>query len=124
MDATERLRQTFDRFREALFASDTASLREMLAVDYRGFDPRGLPQDREATLAAFGPGGVRLSRYALGELDVRVVGDAGFITGTGDLAGTWGDAPFTHRVRFVDVYLFRDRRWQLWLSQVTTLADP
>lgn len=121
---TRSLLQTFERLREALFASDTDALREMLAGDYRGFDPRGQPQDREMTLAAYQPGAVRLTRYEVGDVDARVMGEVGVLTGTGDLAGTWGAIGFAHRVRFLDLYVRRDGRWQLWLSQVTPLGEP
>lgn len=124
MNSKQKLRLASEGIREAMFNTDVTALQELIAGDYRGFDPQGQPQDREMTLSAYRPGGVRLERYDVEELDLRVVGEVGIVTGIGDIAGTWGPYEFAHHVRFLDLYVHRDGRWQLYLSQVTPLAEP
>ncbi len=121
MNEKERLLQAFEAFRRALLDCDTGALDALIASDYRGFDPNGRPQGRDAILSAYRPGGVRLEAYDVEDLDARVVGEVGWITGAGRIGGAWGEHVFDHSVRFVDVYVRSGERWQLAYSQVTPL---
>jgi len=113
---------TFERFKEALFDSDAEALREIIAEDYQGFDPQGQPQDMKMILEAYGPGGVRLDRYDVEDLETRIVGDVGIIMGRGCIRGRYADHEFEHRVRFLDMYIHREGAWRLYLTQVTPLG--
>ena len=123
MSSEEHLLLVFDRFREALLASDSGALREMIAEDYQGFDPQGQPQNLTMILEAYRPGGVKLQRYDVEDLETRIIGDVGIITGSGRIEGRYAEYEFSHHVRFLDLYVQRDGRWQLYLSQVTPLGS-
>ena len=120
--AEERLLSTFEKFKEALLGSDVQALRAMIADDYLGFDPQGRPQDRAMILEAYRPGGVRLDSYDVEDCETRITGNVGIITGTGRIHGTYGAQQFEHRVRFLDLYVHKSGRWQLYVSQVTPLG--
>jgi ketosteroid isomerase-like protein len=122
MSNEEQLLPTFERFRKALFDSDVETLRDMIADDYQGFDPEGRPQGKEMMLEAYRPGGVALERYDVEDLRARIIGDVGIVTGTGRVEGRYVEFHFAHHVRFVDLYVHRDGRWQLYLGQVTPLG--
>ena len=119
MGSKEQLLMTFERFKEALFNSDTETLREMIAEDYQGFDPQGQPQDMKMILEAYRPGGVKLDRYDVENLAIRIVGDVGIITGKGCIQGTYAGHEFGHQLRFLDLYVHREGGWRLYVSQVT-----
>ena len=121
MSSEEQLMQSFERFRKALFDCDADALREMIAEDYRGFDPQGQLQDKRMTLEAYCPGGVKLDRYDVEDLETRIIERVGIITGTGRIQGRYADSVFEHHVRFLDVYVHEDGRWRLYVSQVTPL---
>ena len=121
MSSEEQLLQLFERFRKALFDCDVETLREMIAEDYRGFDPQGRIQDRNMTLKAYCAGGVKLDRYDVQDLEVRIIEEVGIITGTGRIQGRYAESAFTHHLRFLDVYIHREGLWRLYLSQVTPL---
>ncbi len=121
--AEDELSQTFHRLQEALLHSDVNSLRDLIADEYRGFDPRGQLQDKEMTLESYGPGGVRLQRYDVEESETRIIGEVGIICGKGIIQGFFGECEFWHKLRFLDLYVRRDNRWQLFLSQVTPLIS-
>lgn len=123
MSLEEQLLLTFESFREALFDSDAKALREMIAEDYLGFDPQGQPQDMKMILEAYRPGGVKLNQYNVKDLETRIIGDVGIITGQGRIQGTYASHEFGHHVRFLDLYVLRDGRWRLYLSQVTPLKE-
>ncbi len=123
MNEKEVLLGTFERLRKALFDCDVSSLRELIAGDYIGYDPLGNPQDLAMTLEAYQPGGARLDRYDVEDVDVRIMGEVGIMTGKGYIHGTFGDAEFEHDLRFLDLYVMRDGSWRLFLSQVTPLVS-
>ena len=121
MSSKEQLLQTFERFRKALFDRDVNALREMIAEDYQGFDPQGQRQDKKTTLEAYCPGGVKLERYDVADLEIRIIGKVGIISGTGRIQGTYAESVFAHHLRFLDVYIDENGHWRLYLSQVTPL---
>ena len=122
MSSEEQLLLTFERFRKALFDSDTQALREMIVEDYQGFDLHGQPQDMKMILVAYCPGGVKLDSYDVEDLDTRIIGNVKIITGKGRIQGAYGGDNFGHHVRFLDLYVQRDGLWRLYMSQVTPLG--
>ena len=117
-----QLLKTFDQFRNALFANDVLLMKRLMAEEYLGFDPLGNPQDLKMTIDAYQPGAVILSRYDTEEVEARVIGEVGIITGKGYIQGTFAGSGFEHNLRFLDLYIHRDGRWQLYLSQVTPIG--
>jgi hypothetical protein len=121
MNDRELLLGTFEKLRKSLFDCDVESLRGLIAEDYVGYDPRGNPQDLAKTFEVYKPGGAKLDRYDVEDLDVRIVGEIGIISGKGYIHGTFADVEFEHHLRFLDLYIKRDGSWKLYLSQVTPL---
>lgn len=121
MSDKTRLLKTFDNLRDALFTNDVERLNMLMAEEYVGFDPLGNPQDKKMTLDGYQPGGVKLDKYDVEEMESRVIGEVGIITGKGYIHGTYAETEFEHRLRFLDLYVHREDRWQLYLSQVTPL---
>ena len=123
MSSKNQLLDTFEKVKSALFSCDVQALKQLMAADYVGYDPRGERQDRQMTLEAYTPGGVQLDRYDVHEVETRIVGDVGVITGKGYIHGTFAETEFEHDLRFLDMYVNRDGRWQLFMSQVTPLVS-
>ena len=121
MDSKKELLSLFENFKQALLHCDSDALRQMIAEDYRGFDPQGQPQGRDTILEAYRPGGVKLDAYDVEELEARIIEPVGMITGKGRIRGKYVDYDFEHLVRFVDLYIQRGGHWQLYYSQVTPL---
>ncbi len=113
------LLETFDKFREALFANDVKTLNLLMAEEYVGYDPLGNPQDKDMSLDAYQPGAVKLDKYDVENVESRVIGEVGIITGKGYIHGTFAGSEFEHNLRFLDLFIHREGRWQLYLSQVT-----
>jgi len=93
-----------------------------MAEEYIGFDPLGNPQNLKMTIDAYQPGAVTLNRYDTEEVEARVIGEVGIITGKGYIQGIYAGSGFEHSLRFLDLYIHRDGRWQLYLSQVTPIG--
>lgn len=121
MTPAEDLLVTFEAIRHALLHNDADSLLRLVAEDYCGFAPTGDRQDRSMLLQAYGPAGVRLSRFETSDVTTRILGDVGLVMGLGVLSGRYGDQHFHHHLRFLDVYVRRGSTWLLSVSQVTEL---
>jgi ketosteroid isomerase-like protein len=109
------------RLAEAERQGDVRGLEELIGADYAGYDPSGRMQDRAGVIRAYSHGGVRVTALGQRELRARVVGDVGLVTGVSALQGRQGEEPFDFTLRFLDVYAWRDGRWQLVASQDTHL---
>jgi ketosteroid isomerase-like protein len=114
LDAAGRLAQAEQQ-------GDVSALEQLLAPDYLGYDPSGRPQDRAGVLRGYAEGGVRVATLRQSELRVRVLGDTGLVAGINALRGQQGPEHFDLQLRFLDVYAWRDGRWQLVASQDTRL---
>jgi hypothetical protein len=119
----EALLAAFHRFRDALFACDTDTLDALLAEDYRSYSLRGELEDRNVVLDAYRPGFAELKDFEISELRIEVFSEVGIITGKGYVAGRWGGEPWSHHLRFCDIYVDRDGSWQILLSQATPLEE-
>ncbi|MBU8923235.1 MAG: nuclear transport factor 2 family protein [Bacteroidales bacterium] len=122
MSEKQKLLDTFNKLRDALFAHDVQILKELMAKEYVGYDPHGNPQDLKMTLEAYQPGGAELDTYDVEEIETRVIGDVGIITGKGYIHGRFAECEFEHNLRFLDLYILRDGMWRLYISQVTPIA--
>jgi ketosteroid isomerase-like protein len=119
--AESALRETAARLIAAEQAGDTSTLAVILGADYHGYDPSGRPQDRETVLESYRRGNVRFDRLAVSDMAFRIVGDVGLVAGVSRLRGHTDGERFDLRLRFLDVYAWRDGRWELVASQDTRL---
>ena len=92
----------------ALDASDTAALGCILADEFEDAGPEGKLTDRSVALAKAAQH--RSIHHALSELQAHVHGDFGYIRGLATATDAGGKV--VARVRFTDVYAYRDGRWQ------------
>lgn len=112
----------FDKLRTALHTNDVQVLNMLIAEEYVGFDPRGNPQDKTMTVDAYKPGATKLDKYSLDGVTTSVIGSVGIVSGKGYIHGKYAEYEFEHNLRFLDIYVHREGRWQLYLSQVTPLG--
>ena len=66
---------------------------------------------------------VRFERYEVSNLTVHVYGDAAVVVGDANLAGTYRDAPFTRRTRYLRVYVRTDGVWHCVAAEGTILSE-
>ena len=122
MSSEASLLEAAERLAQAEAKGDIPALEQLLASDYQGYDPFGRPQDRAGVLRGYAPGGgVKVTSLLQSDLRVRVLGEAGLVAGINVMVGQQGHEHFDLRLRFLDVYAWRDDRWQLVASQDTRL---
>jgi len=108
---------------QADLAADRAWFEHNLAEDFLAVTSRrGAMEDKASTLADVGQ--YRLEDAYSSDLKVVVHGDSARVSGIFHTRGTHADGEaFTRRVRYIDTYLRRDGRWQVWSSQGTEIKD-
>ena len=121
MSSEASLLETAGRLAEAERRGDVRVLEEVVAADYVGYDPAGRPQDRSGVTRAYADGGVRITTLGQRDVHARVVGETGLVTGVSAFRGKQGEESFDFTLRFLDVYAWREGRWQLIASQDTRL---
>ena len=96
-----------------------------LAYDYSGVSSRtGALSDKAADVAEAQSPKSKLTFAELSEMNARVSGDTAVVTGVNHVKGTDDkNQAFDRRVRFTDVYIRRDGRWQVWATQGTNIVD-
>jgi hypothetical protein len=93
---------------KALEEHDSAGLSCLLAAEFEDAGPDGTLQDRDTTLAkaAKHP----FVHHELTEMQPHVRGDFGYIRGLATAVDAQGNV--LAKVRFTDIYVYRDGRWQ------------
>ena len=92
----------------ALEHRDVDALGCILAEEFQDADPKGNLSDRAVTLEK--AASHRAVHHELTELKAHVHGDFGYIRGLATAVGARGKV--VARVRFTDIYVYRDGRWQ------------
>jgi hypothetical protein len=107
----------------AELAGDKAWFERNLAHDYTGVSSRnGSLEDKRHFLADLGRDKVTLADTS--DMDVNVDGDRAQVTGVYHTRGTDKDGKaFERRTRYIDTFVRRDGRWQIWSSQGTEIRD-
>lgn len=103
----------------ALEQRDVATLGCILADEFEDADPDGKLMDRASTLAK--AAGHPAVHHELSELHAHVNGDSGYIRGLATAVDAQGKVAF--RVRFTDVYVYRDGRWQCVAGHESMVTD-
>jgi len=108
---------------QADIKADKAWFEHNLADDYWGVSSRdGAMEDKAETLAGVGEN--KVSVAVTTDMDIDVDGDRGRVSGIYHTKGTDKDGKaFDRKIRYIDTFVKRDGRWQIWSSQSTPIKD-
>jgi ketosteroid isomerase-like protein len=104
---------------QALEIHDADAVGCILAPEFQDVDPNGKLSGRTETLAQIPHR--RPGKNILSELDPHVFGDFGYIRGLATLVD--GQGKTKARVRFTDIYVYRNQRWLAVAGQESLLPD-
>lgn len=112
--------QAEDAWRQARIDGDVAFLERFYAKEARiqGMDGKALT--REVDIAMFKTGQIKPKFITHGPLDIMTYGDIAVVTGVDHLGGTAFGRYGEMFLRFTDVLVKRDGRWQLVVQQATS----
>jgi hypothetical protein len=114
-----QLRQAEERLTAAERTCDSPALRDLLAPDFAGHNLSGRPTTRDSFIAAFSAPGLRFEQLEIDEVTYRIEGLTGIVCGRSQWRGRMGEREFTGNGRYLDVWCWRDNRWQLIAAAVT-----
>ncbi len=103
-DALVQIEKTWAR---ALDEHNSDALNCILADEFEDADPQGKLAGRSATVERVGTS--HAVHHVLSDLHAHVHGDFGYIRGIADAVDSQAKGI---RVRFTDIYVYRDGRWQ------------
>ena len=110
-------------FFQALLARDAGSLDRLLTEDFVLIDVMsGSLVEKHAFLELVGGGQLHFETIEPAEVRVRRYGGAAVVTGRTEMAGRFGEEPFSARSRYTHVYAEIDGIWRLASAQGTPIA--
>jgi ketosteroid isomerase-like protein len=109
--------------RDALLASDTVALSKLVAGEFIEISRLGTIRSRADNMREVASGDLKLLTIKYDSLDVRVYGDVALLTGIADNTGMYrGTVPFSGKIRYTRVFVWRDGRWQAVSMQQTPMS--
>lgn len=109
--------------RDALLASDTVALSKLVAGEFIEISRLGTIRSRADNMREVASGDLKLLTIKYDSLDVRVYGDVALLTGIADNTGMYrGTVPFSGKIRYTRVFVWRDGRRQAVSMQQTPMS--
>jgi hypothetical protein len=108
-------------YRRARIEADVAFLEAFYAPELRLVGSDGSITDREADIALFAEREILPESIEHDELAVARYADTAVVTGRETVTGSYRGVRDTIRLRFIDVLVHRDGRWQLIATQSTPI---
>jgi ketosteroid isomerase-like protein len=103
---------------------DRAFIEALLAPDWTVTDPSGRVLSRQQVLdEAFVTSERQITSMAIDDVRVRVLGNAAVVTGRTRATGTHQGSTASVVLRFTDVFVLVDARWQVVASQGTFVTQ-
>ena len=122
-DAEAEITELLQDWRDARVAGDTDFLEKFYAQELRIQGTNGAVITREDDIRGFASGLIRPEFIRAEEMNVALYGAVALVTGRDHLKGTYGGVSGERRVRFLNVLVLRDGRWQLVASQGTWIPE-
>jgi len=107
---------------EAAQKKDSDTLNRILADDWVGQGPTGITTKAQA-LSELKSGDSTLESITLGDMKVRVFGDAAVVAGSDDEKSSFKGKDTSGHYTWTDVFVKRHGKWQAAASQIT-LVPP
>jgi len=111
-----------DQWAAARVRRDVGFLEHLYAKEFRVTSLTGAVVDRASDIANFASGDLKPEQVSDDDMTATVYGDSAVVTGREYMKGTYKGRFGEFTVRFTNVYVRRDGRWQLVAHQSTQTA--
>lgn len=118
-EAEAQLLQLEEGWRAARLTGDAGYLERLYGRELRIVGVDGSVTERDDDIALFAQGVIKPDSIELDDLKVTVYDDAAVVTGLEQVKGRYQGSYSEFVMRFTDVFVRRDDRWQLVASQST-----
>lgn len=127
----QEVRDAFSQFSDAFVKADTVVLRSLLADDYVHTNVNGGVLDKTRWLAFaktrhedLKSGKVKIDTYRNDDLRIRVYGNTAVVTGLNTTNGFRDGKEWKMNLRFTNVWVKREGRWQRVAFHDSNAASP
>ena len=124
MSNEKNVLSVFKELRAAIMECNQKELDRIISDDYQGFSLNGTVEDKELILQTFKPGLIKISKYAVEDIECEVSNHFAILTGKGKIEGKYGESEFRHEVLFTDIFKYVNQSWQYYKSQATEIQSP
>ena len=107
-----------------LLHGDVAALRRIYADDYVSVNPDGILGEKASALRELESGEIKFISIHTDGVAVHVHENAAVVTGRADVHWRVGGQERREHLKFMHVFIKRDRRWLLVAQQHTRIARP
>lgn len=122
-EVEDDLRRLSEQWAAARVARDAKFLESFYAPELLLYGADGNRIPRDVDIALFANNEIRPEYIRLEDLQVMVFGNTATVAGIEHLKGTYKGNPGKMALRFLDVLVKRDGRWQLVARQSTKIRD-
>ena len=119
--AQQEIRQREIRRFEAMVRGDVAALDDILSDDLTYTHATGVFETKAEFIAKLKSGQVKYESFAPEDMLVRVYGATGVVTGIARVKVQVKGEHLSFQLRFTDVYVKKDNRWQMVAWHATRL---
>jgi len=110
---------------KAWLSRDRAAIDAILAPEWSVTDASGQVLSKEQVMQeVFGSTERRIEAMTIDDVNVRLFGDAAVATGRTRATGSYRGTSVSVVLRFTDVFVRRDNRWQAVASHASAVAQP
>ena len=111
------------RLAEAHLTLDLSTIDRLLHPGYVIVQPGGKIETKSDVLASYKSGSRHWNSAQSDQLDIKVFGDTGIVTGRWRASGQHGEQEFDYAARFLSVWIKTDGRWQNIAYQSTEIGN-
>jgi ketosteroid isomerase-like protein len=108
---------------EAYLHHDVAALETILSDDWTYSPSDGTFKTRAQAIEEFRVAPVKYDSITPQNIQVRIYGNTAIVTGDEVIKGIDAGKPFTQHIRFTDVLVHRNGRWQAVVSHESAIPD-
>jgi len=123
-EAEQEIRELETRRFKAQINADAATLDRILSDDLTYVHSSAHVDTKVSYIASIRSGELKYVSIVPDELKVRVYGNTAVVTGRGEFKAQSQGQPVNIQLRFTDVYVRRDGRWQMVAWESTRIPNP
>jgi ketosteroid isomerase-like protein len=118
------IRKLEQEWADAVVHQNTNVIDRIQASEFRFTDPSGQVWTKASALEFIQSGRLKIESFKMGNVDVRLYGNAAVVTLEVNWTGKSGDTDISGPQRMTDVFIKRNGRWQCVISQATRILTP
>jgi ketosteroid isomerase-like protein len=120
-DVSQALMKLENDWAKAGLAGDAAGLEKLLTPDFVYTNQDGEMATRAEMVAGVKSGSTKYDTFTVGDMKVRVYGDAAVVTGKASIKGKENGKPIDEMLRFTDTWVKQGGQWVCAATQVTRI---